>query len=150
MPKVIEVTDDIISIGLENGRMKEVLREECKFNPRLGDEVEIYESDDENRIIVVKKEPVYNTHPINNNIYNDNTYYVAKRGKKVDKLLYCLLALFFGYFGVHQFYAGNTKKGLLYLFFCWSYIPFILALIDFFKGLFKSTDMNGRILIEQK
>ncbi len=43
-----------------------------------------------------------------------------------------LLALFLGGLGIHQFYLGNNIKGILYLLFCWTFIPLILALIDIF------------------
>lgn len=41
-----------------------------------------------------------------------------------------LMAFFLGGFGGHQFYLGNTGKGILYLAFCWTYIPCIIALIE--------------------
>lgn len=41
-----------------------------------------------------------------------------------------LLALFLGGLGAHHFYLGNNTKGVLYLLFCWTFIPGILALID--------------------
>lgn len=43
-----------------------------------------------------------------------------------------LLAIFLGAFGVHKFYLGKTGAGLLYLIFCWSYIP---GLIGFIEGI---------------
>lgn len=41
-----------------------------------------------------------------------------------------LLALFLGGLGVHKFYMGQTGLGILYLLFCWTYIPAILGLIE--------------------
>jgi hypothetical protein len=41
-----------------------------------------------------------------------------------------LLALFLGVFGAHLFYAGKWKRGILYLVFCWTYIPMVLGWID--------------------
>jgi len=49
-----------------------------------------------------------------------------------------LLALFLGGFGIHQFYLGNTGRGILYLLFCWTLIPSLVALFDFFVFLFMS------------
>ena len=43
-------------------------------------------------------------------------------------LLWCF---FLGGIGAHHFYLGNTVRGLLYLVFVWTYIPMVLALIDF-------------------
>ena len=41
-----------------------------------------------------------------------------------------ILALFLGGLGVHKFYLGNYGGGLLYLLFCWTWIPAIAALIE--------------------
>ena len=41
-----------------------------------------------------------------------------------------LLAVFFGGIGFHRFYLGRPLSGFIYLFFCWTFIPMILALIE--------------------
>lgn len=51
-----------------------------------------------------------------------------------------LLALFLGGLGIHQFYLGNNGKGVLYLLFCWTFIPCIIALIDIFFLMTMSDD----------
>jgi TM2 domain-containing membrane protein YozV len=43
-----------------------------------------------------------------------------------------LLALFLGGLGAHKFYLGQTGLGVLYLLFCWTTIPSIIALIEAF------------------
>ncbi len=43
-----------------------------------------------------------------------------------------LLALFLGGLGIHKFYLGQTGLGILYLIFCWTYIPSFIALIEAF------------------
>ncbi|MFK6999721.1 TM2 domain-containing protein [Flavobacterium oreochromis] len=48
-----------------------------------------------------------------------------------SKITAILLTLFLGGIGIHKFYLGQSFKGLLYLFFCWTFIPSILAFIDF-------------------
>ena len=46
-----------------------------------------------------------------------------------------LLALFLGGLGIHKFYLGQPGLGVLYILFCWTYIPSIIALIEcFFMG----------------
>lgn len=42
-----------------------------------------------------------------------------------------LLAFFLGGFGVHKFYLGRVGQGILYLLFCWTFIPAIVAFIEF-------------------
>lgn len=41
-----------------------------------------------------------------------------------------LLAIFLGGLGVHKFYLGKPIQGILYLLFCWTGIPAIIALIE--------------------
>lgn len=41
-----------------------------------------------------------------------------------------LLALFLGGLGAHWFYMGKTGRGVLYLLFCWTFIPSIVAVFD--------------------
>ena len=47
-----------------------------------------------------------------------------------NKIVAGILALFLGGIGIHKFYLGQTGKGILYLLFCWTYIPAILAFIE--------------------
>lgn len=50
-----------------------------------------------------------------------------------------LLALFLGGIGLHKFYLGNWVWGVIYLLFCWTFIP---AIIGFFEaiGFFMMSD----------
>ena len=48
-----------------------------------------------------------------------------------NKIVAALLAFFVGSFGIHKFYLGEGGAGLLYLLFCWTFIPGILAFFDF-------------------
>jgi len=41
-----------------------------------------------------------------------------------------LLGLFFGGIGAHKFYMGNWGWGILYVVFCWTFIPVIVALVE--------------------
>jgi len=47
-----------------------------------------------------------------------------------DKNIAGILAFFFGLFGVHRFYLGQTGLGILYLVFFWTGISAIVGLID--------------------
>lgn len=48
------------------------------------------------------------------------------------RIMAALLALFLGGVGVHRFYLGQTMQGVLYIIFCWTLIPSIIA---FFEGI---------------
>lgn len=41
-----------------------------------------------------------------------------------------VFALLLGGLGAHKFYLGQAGQGLLYLLFCWTFIPAIIALIE--------------------
>lgn len=44
-----------------------------------------------------------------------------------------VLAIFFGALGVHRFYVEQVGKGFLFLFFCWTLVPLIIAIIDIIR-----------------
>lgn len=57
-----------------------------------------------------------------------------------NKVVAALLALFFGWLGVHKFYLGHPTVGMIYLLFCWTFIPAILAFLEFIAFLMISNE----------
>lgn len=47
-----------------------------------------------------------------------------------SRIVAALLALFLGGIGAHKFYLGKFGTGVLYLIFCWTFIPAIIAFIE--------------------
>ena len=43
-----------------------------------------------------------------------------------------ILAILLGGLGIHKFYLGKAGMGILYLLFCWSFIP---AIVGFIEGI---------------
>lgn len=152
MAKIIKIDGEVVSIGTDDGKIKEVRTVDINFNPAVGDEVEVFEN--ENSIIVSKKKiknEEKNSNGININVNNSqNTgqpLYVANNTKAVNKVVYCLLAFFLGGIGVHKFYAGKIGTGILFILFSWTFIPAIIAFIEFIVALCKKADAYGNILI---
>ena len=57
-----------------------------------------------------------------------------------SRLVAALLAILLGAFGIHKFYLGKTGQGVLYLLFCWTFIP---AIIGFAEGIWYLTMSDG-------
>jgi len=71
------------------------------------------------------------------NRYGEQSNYVVNGQSAVaadhkDRIVAALLALFLGGLGIHHFYLGNTVLGVIYLLFCWTFIP---AIISFIEGI---------------
>ena len=47
-----------------------------------------------------------------------------------NKVAAGLLAIFLGGIGIHKFYMGKIGMGILYICFCWTYIPAIVGLVE--------------------
>ena len=59
---------------------------------------------------------------------------------KISKrITYALFAILLGGIGVHKFYVKEHGWGIIYLLFCWTYIPVILGIIEGIIAL-SSTD----------
>jgi TM2 domain-containing membrane protein YozV len=56
----------------------------------------------------------------------------ASTGGEKSKIVAGLLGIFLGGFGLHKFYLGNIGMGILYLCFCWTFIP---AIVGFIEGI---------------
>lgn len=161
MNKIIKIHEDIITIGTDAGSIKEVRRSDCSgFEPCLGDLVDIFST--ETQVIVTKREPEKKEATptgapggininVNNaqNIQPSYPQYVPTEPQVhvVNKVAYVLFALFLGSFGVHKFYAGRIGTAIVYLLFCWTYIPGIIAFVEGIIAMFKPADANGRIIV---
>ncbi len=55
-----------------------------------------------------------------------------------------ILCFFLGGIGGHKFYLGQTFMGVMYLLFCWTLIPGLIALVEFILLLLMSEDEFNR------
>jgi TM2 domain-containing membrane protein YozV len=71
---------------------------------------------------------INNVNNINNinNINNMNPVYISTKSKTAAGILAILL----GGLGIHKFYLGRVGWGIVYILFCWTYIPSIIAIIE--------------------
>lgn len=65
------------------------------------------------------------------------------RGHK-DKTVAILLAFLLGGIGAHKFYLGSPGWGLIYLLFCWTFIPAVAAAIEGLIYLTQSDEKFAR------
>ena len=53
-----------------------------------------------------------------------------------QKLIQSALAIFLGGIGAHKFYQGKTFQGVMYLVFCWTFLPGFVGFIEGIRYLF--------------
>jgi len=64
----------------------------------------------------------------------------VRQRKPVSKAALLLLTFFLGGIGGHKFYLGKNWQGVLYLLFFWTYIPGLIALVEFIIYAFTSSE----------
>lgn len=127
MDKIIKITQGIMIIGKDDGSIIEVPK--SSFTGKIIKEgmfVNIYNTPD-GQVIVA---------PFDNAISGEHV---------VNKLSYILLTLFLGGFGIHKFYSKHYIAGIFYLLFFWTFIPGLIALVEFIIACCKSADSQGNI-----
>lgn len=152
MSKVIKLDFEEVVIANEDGSTLRAQYEWFNFKPEIGDSVEVFPDGEE--YIIHKKNNQKNDieDKISINIVNENTQQqnngvYVQAGKLVNKIAYLLITLFLGAFGGQKFYEGKIGSGIACLFFSWTLIPSLIALIDFIKAALKTPDANGNIIV---
>lgn len=131
MPKVIRIKEGTVTIGNEDGSFLDIPMSELDFTPVVGEMVELFSSGDRTVIYRNGKNPA-----------------LPPKGKGVNQIAYGLFALFLGGFGVHKFYVGKVGLGVVYLLFCWTFIPAIIALVEGIIAFTKKADAEGNIYFD--
>jgi TM2 domain-containing membrane protein YozV len=55
---------------------------------------------------------------------------LKRPGKISRRVAAAIFAILLGSFGVHRFYLGQVGWGILYILFCWTFIPAVAGLIE--------------------
>lgn len=74
----------------------------------------------------VQQMPYNSNYQQNQPLQESATRYVSSR----EKVVAGILGIILGSVGGHKFYLGQIGKGIVYLIFCWTYIPCILGIIE--------------------
>jgi TM2 domain-containing membrane protein YozV len=74
-------------------------------------------------------DPIYT---INMNDQQRTWFYAEYERARKDEVIGVLLAIFLGGLGIHHFYLRRDGLGLLYLLFCWTGIPMVIAWVEAF------------------
>lgn len=161
MSRIIEVSADYLTIAFADGSKKNFPISFCEgFTPIAGMEVDVLVEGARTVIRLVGINGSSQTNHSDQSCFNDipksrpftaNNYSQVR----VQKIPYLLLAFFLGSFGIHRFFAGKVKSGIIYLL-CstigaFLVIPaiviFVLVIIDFVSALFKPADDDGYFVL---
>ena len=160
MAKIIKLEENKVVIAKDDNTIVRVDYDALSFRPFVGDEVDLFLDGETYIVNEVKNKK--NDEGINISIVNENNSSATNQTsvsqnqtminnvtapdnrKYVNKWIYIILALTLGGLGVHRFYAGQ-KSAVLYLVFCWTFVPAILSFIDAIKALFKKTNSQGLV-----
>lgn len=85
------------------------------------------------------QEPIQ-SQPINQGQPIQSAQPVGTKVPVKSKVVAGLLGIFLGGIGIHKFYLGKIFQGIIYLIFCWTYIPAIVGFIEGIVYLTKSDE----------
>lgn len=54
----------------------------------------------------------------------------SSTNSEMSKTLIGILAILFGAYGIHHFFLGHIKRGILSILFCWTFVPTILSITE--------------------
>ena len=136
---IIKVSDEKVSIGMEDGSFFDVSRDELDFTPKIGDDVSVFSSGDlvvvtKVNVVEEKKEDVAAVKPIQNSLNTNNNNTFNPNGNVFN-------------FGIEEQSELNTGKNL-YAIFCLLGGVFGLAMLAYIVLLLLSEDFCDFIVEE--
>jgi TM2 domain-containing membrane protein YozV len=79
---------------------------------------------------------------------NKSLFMMQYNNSKKDATIGVLLALFLGGLGIHKFYLGQSGAGVLYLLFCWTFIPALIAFFESFTMAITVSKYNRNRMVQ--
>ena len=134
--KVIANNGAEVKLGFADGSFRSVPAAEIGFLAPVGTTIDVYQSADG------KYEYVQRSGAPTQTVGGANDFSGTVR---VNKQTYCILALLLGGLGIHKFYAKKNILGVIYLVFCWTFIPAFVAFVEFIIAITKNADVDGMI-----
>ena len=124
MSELLEVTGGNVKVGNDDGSVVDLPIASLRFpNPKVGDKVNVYQDQGSTYVTLVN---------------TPNATSLDQAGeRRVNKVAYILVALFFGCLGVHRFMRGQVGLGILMLLLGWWITLGIWPLVDFIISLVK-------------
>lgn len=160
---ITNITNNFVEIACNDGKVRKIKLYDMNFRPVVGQNVEVYEENNQLYVINKKVESKVEEESLLSDggqevqeISNENIQYIyaqpvplydAFGRKRVNKVAYCILAFLLGGFGIHKFYSGKIAKGIVYILFCWTLIPSIIAFVEMIIAMTKQADAYGNIYI---
>lgn len=141
MAQIVEIKNKEVLIGEDNGNLISVDIFALDFIPEVGQTVSVYRSEQGLVKVILETKK--------SDFEQDTLFSQSVNKRPVNRTVYLLLSFFFGYIGLHKFYAGFIGKGFLYLFFFWTFIPAIISFCTFVKAAMTPSDPNGFIYLNK-
>lgn len=158
--KVIGINGTNVTVGFEDGKFKEFNLNTFNFTPSIGDQIEIFSNGEQ---IIINKTAGSNSSFNDINVDNIvNSFSSNAKKHRANKVIYIVLAIFFGYFGAHKFLVGQNGWGICFLVitlltlipflnilaFIPAIIVYITSIIQAIIALFKPSDAEGYIYFD--
>ena len=126
--KVIKSNGVSVTLGFEDGSLRDIPRDQMDFFAQDGSQVDVYESDGKT-VYVQHKGGSFGAGNMGDGLANAQTMLKGDEAY-ISKAVYIVLALFLGGIGIHKFVTKKYLQGILYVVFCWTFVPSFIALIE--------------------
>ncbi|GEM_PF-1989249 len=148
--KVLKVNmiDGTATVGNDvSETMEDYPLSDFNYTPNTGDEVKLYKNGA--KVLIVLASENMDEQPM------EQVSPAGSHSMKVNRIVYALLAILVGDFGIHHFYAGDNARGVKYLLLSlllsWTFVvPFVIwikCIIQAVSVLNMPADQDGNVTL---